>query len=74
MRSGIRVACLEHLVILKTKAFLDRQGTSKGNKDEDDLVRIFFQLSNPDPEALCRLTEKDIRHREDGRGAGRDRG
>lgn len=34
LRLGIRVACLEHLLILKLRAFLDRRGSAKGDKDE----------------------------------------
>ena len=35
-----RVACLEHLLLLKLEAHVDREGTSKGEKDERDLVNI----------------------------------
>ena len=36
----LRVACLEHLFVLKLEAYSDRRGSSKGDKDERDLVRI----------------------------------
>ncbi len=37
---GIRVASLEHLLVLKLEAFLNRKGSSKGEKDAKDLLRI----------------------------------
>lgn len=56
-RSGLRVACIEHLLILKAKALKDRKGTSKGNKDEDDMVRILLVAEEIDGDRLSRLTE-----------------
>lgn len=38
--SGIRVACIEHLTVLKLEAFADRQGSRKGEKDAMDLLRL----------------------------------
>lgn len=37
---GMRVACLEHLFVLKLEAYLDRQDSAKGGKDARDLMRI----------------------------------
>ncbi|WP_137917113.1 hypothetical protein [Hydrogenophaga sp. 2FB] len=37
---GMRVASLEHLLVLKLMAFMDRKGSSKGDKDAKDLLRI----------------------------------
>lgn len=37
---GIKVACLEHLLVLKLEALADRKGSSKGDKDERDVVAI----------------------------------
>ena len=37
---GIRLASLEHLLALKLEAYSDRKGTSKGEKDARDLLRI----------------------------------
>ena len=37
---GIRVASLEHLLVLKLEAFADRKGSAKGDKDAKDLLRI----------------------------------
>jgi len=36
----LRVACLEHLLLLKLEAHTDRAGSPKGEKDERDLVDI----------------------------------
>lgn len=37
---GIRVASLEHLLVLKAEAYRDRKGSSKGDKDAKDLLRL----------------------------------
>jgi hypothetical protein len=37
---GLRVACLEHLLPLKLEAALQRQASSKGAKDEEDICKI----------------------------------
>lgn len=42
--SGVRAACLEHLLALKLEALLDRAGSAKGDKDERDVVRICLML------------------------------
>jgi hypothetical protein len=39
-RSGLLVACPEHLIILKLEAAQDRVGTSKGEKDILDLLAL----------------------------------
>jgi len=36
----VRVACIEHLLLLKIDAYQDRKGSQKGAKDERDLIRI----------------------------------
>jgi hypothetical protein len=36
----LRVASLEHLLVLKLAAYLDRKGSEKGNKDARDILRI----------------------------------
>jgi hypothetical protein len=36
----IRVASLEHLLVLKLEAFADRSGSAKGDKDAKDVLRI----------------------------------
>lgn len=42
---GVRVASLEHLLVLKLDAFASRRGSAKGAKDERDLIKICFLLS-----------------------------
>ena len=48
--SGFRVACLEHLLVLKTAAFQDRGKSPKGAKDARDLIRLALLFKErPDP-------------------------
>jgi len=35
---------LEHLLLLKLAAYQDRRGSTKGRKDERDLIRIVYLL------------------------------
>jgi hypothetical protein len=42
---GVRVACLEHLLLLKLVAYANRKGRGKGDKDERDLIRICYMLA-----------------------------
>lgn len=60
LKSGLRVASLEHLLILKLDAYHDRKGSAKGEKDEDDLVRILRFIGNPEAELLKRLKPSDV--------------
>jgi len=57
MRSGLRVACPEHLIVLKLKAYADRKGSGKGEKDEDDVVRILLVADDFRQDGLTRLTD-----------------
>ncbi len=41
---GVRVASLEHLLLLKLAAYADRQHSSKGDKDARDLIKITLLL------------------------------
>ena len=59
-RSGLRVACPEHLLVLKAKAMRDRRGSPKGDKDEDDIVRILLVADGIEPSRLTRLTDEMI--------------
>ncbi len=43
--AGIRVACLEHLIVLKLEAAVDRHASEHGRKDAKDVIRILL-LSN----------------------------
>jgi len=42
---GVRVASLEHLLLLKLDAYQSRRGSAKGAKDERDLVKICFLIA-----------------------------
>lgn len=57
VKSGLRVACIEHLLILKAKALADRRGTPKGDKDEDDVARMLLVAETIDKDKLTRLTD-----------------
>lgn len=59
-RSGLMVASLEHLLILKAEAYKDRKGTSKGMKDAQDIVRILYLMEDHDADLLERLTRSDL--------------
>jgi hypothetical protein len=61
MKNGLRVACAEHLLILKLKAFEDRKGTGKGAKDEDDVLRLLLVRSDWRKECLSRMTDDMLR-------------
>jgi len=37
---GMKIACLEHLLVLRLDALQDRKGSDKGDKDEWDLLTI----------------------------------
>jgi hypothetical protein len=39
-----RVACLEHLLVLKLEAFLNRRGSPKGDKDCKDIVKVVLMM------------------------------
>lgn len=41
----MRVASLEHLIVLKLEAFLDRKDSAKGGKDARDLIRLAALVS-----------------------------
>lgn len=58
LRSDLRVACAEHLLILKLKAYEDRKGSSKGEKDEDDLIRLLLLHNTWRSELLVRITDE----------------
>lgn len=40
-----RVACLEHLLLLKLVAHENRKGRAKGDKDARDLIRILYMMA-----------------------------
>lgn len=45
---GIRVAAVEHLLVLKLEAFKDRKGSAKGEKDAKDLLRLGLIATDPE--------------------------
>lgn len=53
---GIPCASLEHLLILKCEAALDRQNTTKGDKDFRDIAKIVVSMAlQPSPSIVDRL-------------------
>lgn len=57
---GIRVACLEHLLVLKLEAVGDRGHTSKGEKDARDVVKLGLLLGKKvDKKRLAPYLRKD---------------
>lgn len=44
MIEGVRVACLEHLLVLKLEAFASRGESSKGVKDRRDVAKIVLLM------------------------------
>ncbi len=59
--NGFRVASLPHLLALKLEAFLDRQGSSKGEKDAKDVIRIALCARHLgfDAGIYCRYSTQD---------------
>ena len=60
IRGGIRVACLEHLLILKLEAFRVRRGTTKGGRDARHIA-LLEALLLARKESLDRLGEESMR-------------
>lgn len=54
---GVRVACLEHLLLLKLSAFSDRRTSSHGQKDQRDIAKILILLSDTPPHYLLAQVE-----------------
>ena len=46
---GVRVASLEHLLVLKLDAYASRRGSAKGSKDERDLIKICILMATSPP-------------------------
>ena len=49
MHDTIRVAALEHLLVLKLEAYRQRRASSKGQKDAKDIIRIALIASTRKP-------------------------
>jgi len=62
LKRGFRVVCAEHLLILKLKAYENRRGTGKGEKDEDDVIRILLAAIEWRSECLTRMTDEMLDH------------
>jgi hypothetical protein len=45
IRDGLRIACVEHLLVLKLEAYGNRAGSSKGDKDERDVATLAMVCS-----------------------------
>lgn len=62
VKFGIRVACQAHLLVLKLKALESRGGSSKGEKDEDDVIRILLTMDEDDvsPHLMARLDDNMV--------------
>jgi hypothetical protein len=62
LKQGLRVVCSEHLLILKLKAYENRRGTGKGEKDEEDVIRILLAAKEWRSECLTRMTDEMLDH------------
>lgn len=43
---GVKLASLEHLLILKNKAYMDRKGSAKEDKDKRDVIKILYCMGD----------------------------
>lgn len=60
--SGVRVAGLEHLLLLKLEALYDRYASAHGAKDRRDVGKILVMLAGTKPHfVLVHATDKDVR-------------
>lgn len=58
-RIGMRVACPEHILVLKQAAFHDRKGSPKGDKDLNDMFKMLVVISErgTTPERMALLND-----------------
>jgi hypothetical protein len=56
---GVRVACLEHLLVLKLEALEKRGHSSKGDKDRRDVAKIGLMLGRRTRKSLIRPYARD---------------
>lgn len=56
---GIRCASLDDLLILKTKAAIDRQSSEHGEKDKRDIVKLMLMLRSPDVKVLAKYLDAE---------------
>jgi len=59
---GVRVASLEHLLVLKIDAANARAGTGKGDKDDRDVARIVLLMGEPRMEILDKYLDQNRLH------------
>ena len=52
---GLRVAALEHLLVLKLDAYRDRRASEAGRKDRRDIARLLIMLEGFDPTVTLAL-------------------
>lgn len=57
---GVRVACSEHLLLLKVVSFKDRGGSAKGDKDKRDLVRIMLSMNDFNAQNISSIWYEEI--------------
>lgn len=65
---GLRCACLEHLMALKCRAWLQRAASAKGQKDERDVARLLVLMGQApviEPQAAIWIDEASQRRLRD---------
>jgi hypothetical protein len=62
MKSGLRVASIGHLIVLKLAAMIDRGHSPKGEKDRDDIFRLLVYASNSDipVSSVARINDEHV--------------
>lgn len=58
--NNVRIASLEHLLMLKTVAAIDRSDSEKGEKDNRDIIKIIYLINNLDIEEIKKHLTEDI--------------
>jgi hypothetical protein len=59
--NGVRVACLEHLLVLKLEAFKTRGSSGKGEKDRRDVAKIGLLLGRrTDPNLVAPYLREEL--------------
>jgi len=59
--SNVRVASLEHLLLLKLSAFANRRGSAHGEKDQRDIVKLLVLLEHTKPYyVLAQADDEDM--------------
>ncbi len=60
--SGLRVASIGHMIVLKLAAWKDRKNSPKGLKDADDLLRLMLCVTKVDvtKSSVAHITKDDL--------------